>query len=162
MNIVTRMADYADPADSRQLIALLDAYAMDPMGGEEPLSPRVRENLCSELQQVPGAFSLIAETQGQAVGLANCFTGFSTFQCKPLINIHDLAVLPDYRAQGVGQILLQAVEDVAVERGCCKVTLEVLSGNDAARRAYQKFGFAAYAMSDELGVAEFWQKYTGV
>ena len=34
------------------------------------------------------------------VGLATTFEGFSTFAAKPLINIHDIAVLPDYRGRG--------------------------------------------------------------
>jgi len=162
LDIATRIVDYTDPAQEQQLVELLDAYAHDPMGGGEPLPDHVRRDLCRALSGVPGAFSLIAEVNNQPAGLANCFSGFSTFQCKPLINIHDLAVLPEFRAQGVGQVLLQAVEDIAIERGCCKVTLEVLAGNEPARRAYRKFGFAGYQMSEKLGVAEFWQKYTGV
>jgi len=39
-----------------------------------------------------------------------CFRGFSTFAAAPLINVHDLAVVPGFRGQGIGRRLLEAVE----------------------------------------------------
>ncbi len=37
--------------------------------------------------------------------------------------------------------MLQKVREIARQRGCCKITLEVLEGNDVAQAAYRKFGF---------------------
>ena len=93
------------------------------------------------------------------VGLVLCFEGFSSFLCQPLLNIHDVVVDPRFRGQGVAQQLLQEVESIARQRGCCKLTLEVLSGNLAAQSAYKKFGFAAYELDPAMGQAMFWQKY---
>jgi len=75
-----------------------------------------------------------------------------------LINIHDLAVIPEARGQGVGQQMLAFVEREANARGACKITLEVLTGNDTARRSYERFGFAAYKLDDTSGHAVFLQK----
>ena len=80
------LADYGDPDHARILIELLDEYARHPMGGGRPLSETTKSSLVSELARVPGAFSLIALVDGEPAGLANCFQGFSTFACKPLIN----------------------------------------------------------------------------
>lgn len=151
-------ADYHDPVHADAIRELLDAYARDPMGGGEALAADVKERVVGELARLPHAFSLIACVDGVAIGLVNCFEAFSTFAARPLINIHDFVVLADYRGRGVSQHLLEAVEAAARERGCCKITLEVLSGNEAARAAYAKFGFRDYTLDVRAGSALFWQK----
>ena len=47
---------------------------------------------------------------------------------------------------------------VATSRGCCKLTLEVLSNNPNAMASYAKFGFKSYELDPELGTAQFWEK----
>ncbi|WP_210395627.1 GNAT family N-acetyltransferase [Motiliproteus sediminis] len=158
MSVTIVNADYERPDHADAIVALLDAYALDPMGGGKALSQRVRDRVVAALAQQPGAFSLLAYVDQQPAGLANCFQGFSTFACQPLINLHDLAVLPAYRRRGLAQALLQQVEEIARQRGCCKVTLEVLSGNQAARQAYAEAGFAAYELDPLMGQALFLEK----
>jgi ribosomal protein S18 acetylase RimI-like enzyme len=158
------LADYANRAHAAALVSLLDAYARDPMGGGEGLSDYARANVVSELSKLPQAFSVLAfDGAGDdiPVGLVNCMQGFSTFACKPLVNVHDLAVLGAYRGQGIGERLLGFVESMAKERGACKLTLEVLSGNASAMRLYARAGFAAYALDPAAGQAEFLQKWLG-
>jgi len=157
-SLTIAQVDYADPADGEALIALLDAYARDPMGGGHGLSDETRRTLLGELAQVPGAFSLLARVDGEPAGLANCFTGFSTFAAAPLINIHDVAVLAEYRGKGLGKALMQAIEAQAKARGACKITLEVLSGNDTAKALYAQLGYGDYQLDPETGHALFWQK----
>ena len=137
---------------------LLDAYASDPMGGGKPLRAEVKNNLVKELSRLPHAFSVIAYVDDTPVGLVNCFEGFSTFACKPLVNIHDVVVVDKYRGKGISQKMLAKVEEIAISKGCCKMTLEVLSKNEAAKSAYRKFGFADYALDPAAGTARFWQK----
>ena len=152
------LADYANPLDAADLLALLDAYASDPMGGGAPLSAEARERIVPGLARTPGAFSLIARLDGEAAGLANCFTGFSTFAAAPVVNIHDLAVAPAHRGHGIGRALLLAVEEEARRRRAVKVTLEVLSGNARARALYVALGYGDYQLDPEAGHALFWQK----
>ena len=45
---------------------------------------RVLQNLVPKLAKLPHAFSILAFVDGEAVGLLNCFEGFSTFAAKPL------------------------------------------------------------------------------
>ena len=73
--------------------------------------------------------------------------------------MHDQAVLASHRGQRVGEQLLAKVEAIARERGACKVTLEVLSGNQSANRLYQRVGFAGYQLDPALGSAQFLQKW---
>lgn len=139
-------------------VALLDAYASDPMGGGEGLAPSVRQRLAAAMADVPGAVVLLARYEGNGVGVATAFMGFSTFAARPLLNVHDLAVLDGWRGRGVGSALLARLEEIARFRGCCKMTLEVLANNHVAQGAYRKCGFAPYELQPSAGVAQFWQK----
>jgi ribosomal protein S18 acetylase RimI-like enzyme len=136
-----RPARLDTPADADAVVALLDAYASDPMGGGAPLPDAVKARLVTALRAVPNQLVLLAFDEGQAVGIAVCFQGLSTFRARPLLNIHDLAVLPSHRRRGVGHALLSAVEAEARARGCCKLTLEVREDNPVAAGLYQGLSF---------------------
>jgi ribosomal protein S18 acetylase RimI-like enzyme len=161
--VQVRRADYKLAADRAAITTLLDSYARDPMGGGAALAAEPLARLCDDLAQRPYAFSFIAwqgSAQGELpVGLVNCFEAYSTFKAQPLINIHDLAVHPSARGQGVGQALMQAVEQEAKARKACKITLEVLSGNAVALKSYTRFGFAGYQLDPATGQAVFLQKW---
>lgn len=158
MAVEVLRADYADPVHAAAVVDLLDAYARDPMGGNHPLSLAVREGLIPALAARPDALSVLAFVDGAPTGLVNVFEGFSTFKCAPLFNIHDVAVLPEYRGLGLARRMLALVEAIAVERGCCKLTLEVLEGNHPAKALYRSLGFAGYALDPEMGQAQFWER----
>jgi len=158
MKITLHRADYGDARHAADLGFLLNAYAEDPMGGGAPLPDAVRQNLAGALADLPHAFSFLCYVDEAPAGLVNCFLGFSTFKCRPLVNIHDIAVLPAYRGQGLSRLLLEEVEREARARGCCKLTLEVLEGNHPALRSYERFGFGAYQLDPAMGRALFWQK----
>jgi len=158
-------AIYADPVHAQALVNLLDAYARDPMGGGEPLSEFARSHLVQALANRPQAFSVLAFddagglSEPKAVGLINCIEGFSTFACRPLVNVHDVVVLSEYRGQGIGEEMLALVAQIARERGACKLTLEVLTGNVGAAKLYQRVGFEHYQLDPTLGHAQFMQKW---
>jgi len=150
-----------DAAHAEALLRLLDHYARDPMGGGRPLSPCVREQLAARLSEQPHYFGFLAFQDGEAVGVVNCFWGFSTFAARPLVNVHDIAVLESHRGLGIGRALLAAVEREAAEAGACKLTLEVLEGNRPARRVYESFGFRGYELDAATGQALFLEKPLG-
>ncbi len=152
-------AYYADPAHAQAVVSLLDAYAQDPAGGGAALSAFVKANLVSELAKRPQAFSVLAFSGYTPVGLVNCIEGFSTFACKPLVNVHDVVVLASHRGQRVGEQMLALAEQIAVGRGACKITMEVLSGNASAMKLYNRIGFGSYQLDPALGSAQFLQKW---
>ncbi len=152
-------ADYEDTAHAAALVRLLDAYAQDVAGGGQALSDFAKKNLPAALAARPQAFSVLAFDGADAVGLVNCFEGFSTFACKPLVNVHDVVVLASHRGQGVGEQMLALVEQIARRRGACKLTLEVLQGNLSAMKLYERIGFAGYQLDPAMGRAQFLQKW---
>ena len=56
------------------------------------------------------------------------------------LHIIDLALLPQWRGQGIGTSLLLHLAGAAVPRG---LSLSVAGGNEAARRLYARLGFVA-------------------
>ena len=138
-------ANLSNPAHASAVVHILDSYARDPMGGAHPLPASVTEQLADRLAEQSHALVLLAHVDARPVGVAVCFRGFSTFAAKPLLNIHDLAVLPDSRGLGIGSALLAAAEVRARRLGCCKLTLEVRQDNIGARALYERVGFGDFA-----------------
>jgi ribosomal protein S18 acetylase RimI-like enzyme len=157
INIVR--VDYADPAHAAALIDLLDSYARDPAGGGAALSDFTRANLVSQLAARSFIFSVLAFDGDVPVGLVNAIEGFSTFACRPLVNVHDVVVLPYHRGRGIAAQMFAEIEAIASERGACKLTLEVLDGNASARALYQRLGFTAYQLDPAMGHAQFLHKW---
>jgi GNAT superfamily N-acetyltransferase len=152
------LADYGNPAHAAALVALLDVYARDPAGGNTPLAPEVKQGLPAALAARPQAYSVLAFDGDLPVGLVNYIEGFSTFACRPLVNVHDVVVLASHRGQRIVQRMFERAEQEARARGACKLTLEVLSGNQPALRAYEREGFAGYQLDPAFGTALFLQK----
>ena len=155
-------ADYANARHAQVLVDLLDAYAQDPMGGGEPLSDFAKQNLVACLAARPQAFSVLAFAdvdEAQPLGLVNCIEGFSTFACRPIVNVHDVVVLAAHRGQRVAERMFDLGHAMAQERGACKLTLEVLSGNPGALRLYTRMGFAPYQLDPAAGSAQLLQKW---
>ncbi len=150
---------YDNAHHTSALIALLDAYARDPAGGGAPLSDFARGNLIAALATRPFIFSVLAFDDDTPVGLVNAIEGFSTFACQPLVNVHDVVVLPSHRGRGIAAQMFAEVEAIARECGACKLTLEVLDGNAAARALYQRLGFTAYQLDPAMGQAQFLYKW---
>lgn len=151
-------ADLTNAQHANAVVFLLNSYASSPEGGGKPLPDEVQENLANALQKRPEAVVVLAFEDEEPVGLVICMEGFSTFSCKPLMNIHDVFVAATFRGQGVSRRLFERVEDIAKARGCCKLTLEVLEGNQVAQAAYSKFGFSGYELDPQMGRALFWEK----
>jgi GNAT superfamily N-acetyltransferase len=151
-------ADLARPEHQRDIVALTVAYAADAMGGGQRLPEDVIERLIPGLQRHPTTLVFLAYFDRAAIGIATCFYGFSTFTARPVINVHDLAVLPEHRSRGTGRALLQAVERAARETGCAAITLEVQERNTRARRVYEAAGFTQGTCGDENGGILFYKK----
>ncbi|MFN8415696.1 MAG: GNAT family N-acetyltransferase [Cytophagaceae bacterium] len=150
--------DFKNPTHQSDFWILLNTYATDIMGGGTPLSETIKDKLIKDLASSSIAYSFIAYDGSKAIGLLNSFLGYSTFYAAPLLNIHDLVVIPEYRGKGISTLLLQAAEDKAKSLNCCKLTLEVLENNTVAQRAYHRFGFASYELDPSAGKALFFDK----
>jgi ribosomal protein S18 acetylase RimI-like enzyme len=152
-------ADLTSIEHQKAVLKLTQAYASDPMGGGEALSAEVLDLLIPGLQATPHSLIFLAYLESFPIGIATCFRGFSTFLAKPLLNIHDIAVLPQYRGQGIGQKLIAAVEAKGIEIGCGKLTLEVQSKNLIAQQTYKRAGFNNDRNPQSTGRVFFLVKY---
>ena len=83
--------------------------------------------------------TLIAERGGEPLGMALFFPHYSTWTGTPVLYLEDLFVKQDARGTGAGFALMQALAEIAVERGWKRLDLSVLDWNPA-RRFYHQLG----------------------
>jgi ribosomal protein S18 acetylase RimI-like enzyme len=139
LNII--LCDYTNTAHLEAVCNLMNAYIEDRMGGGEPLTRRQQLYLVDGLEQHPTSIVLLAEHQGVFCGLLVAFELFSTFTVRPMINVHDLIVLPEFRRKGAGRLLLERVIAIGEEKNCSRISLEVRMDNINAQELYKKLGF---------------------
>ena len=151
-------ADLTNADHQRAILAMLDAYMRDPMGGNTPMPESTKRNLIPGLRAHPACYIFLAYSNNTPVGLAICFLGFSTFNARPLLNIHDICVDTSVRGKGIGRLLLERIETKAHALGCCRLTLEVREDNHVARGLYRKVGFDRVQVGPEKIPMEFWRK----
>ena len=151
-------ADLASEADATVLVQLINEYSKDITGNPAGLSAEVRNRLAPGLRDHPTAFALIARAEERPVGFTVCLFGYSTFAAKQTINIHDLGVAREARGQGIGRQLLQRVVAIGEENDCCKLTLEVESGNTNALGLYRSMGFRVGEHLDSDATALFLER----
>lgn len=100
-DILVLQASYTNPVHADAIGRVLNHYAEDPMGGGHSLPSDLLRQLPAELAKRPHAFSVLAFVGGEPAGLVNCFEGFSTFACRPLVNVHDVVVMNPFRGLGL-------------------------------------------------------------
>jgi GNAT superfamily N-acetyltransferase len=140
MPFFIKRVDYQDAKDAADLRRMLREYARFESCDRPEL-----DEVAGKLADFPTAFSVLAyaaPSRLEAIGLVNCFFGFSTFELRPLVNIHDVIVTSRFRGKGVAAAMLDEVEQIARAHDCCRMTLEVYADNGPARRAYTKHGFS--------------------
>jgi ribosomal protein S18 acetylase RimI-like enzyme len=148
------LADLSNAAHRQAIVELLDMYSRSEFGDGQPLDPSVKSSLIDGLIAHGRARVYLAYEGEVPAGLAICFVGFSTFKARPLLNVHDLAVAPEFRGRGVGKALLDAVADDARRLGYCKVTLEVRADNATALELYRRAGFRTSEPAEQWFMAE--------
>jgi GNAT superfamily N-acetyltransferase len=148
------LCNYSIPEHLEAIASLINAYIDDEMGGGKPLSQLERLRLIDGLNSHPKSIVLLAETEGVFVGLLTAFENFSTFSAKPMINIHDVIVLKEYRRKGVGRQLMNRIIQEAESRSCSRLTLEVRKDNTGAQDLYKSLEFG-----DTEPEMLYWRKY---
>ena len=89
----------------------------------------------TELQTNRLAHYLVIRVGPQIVGYAGLWLMVDE------AHVTTFAIHPDWRRQQLGERLLIALLDIALDRRAAEATLEVRLSNLAARRLYEKFGF---------------------
>lgn len=88
----------------------------------------------------PAAEAVIAERDGEPLGMALFFHNFSTWTGWRGLYLEDLYVTPAARGQGVGAALLRHLAGIAVDRGCTRFEWAVLNWNTKAIEFYKAMG----------------------
>ncbi len=99
------------------------------------VSPWSRAAFVAEVGDNDLACYLVAEADGQVIGYAGMWLIVDE------AHVTNVALLPAYRGQGLGNLLMAALCGVAKAVGARRMTLEVRPSNTAAQRLYAKLGF---------------------
>jgi ribosomal-protein-alanine N-acetyltransferase len=125
-------------------------------------NPWTREMHLSELENRGVSFLFVARDSERLP------VGFCAFwRIRDELHINNLAVLPEFRRQGVATALLSHVLKEGTEQGATRATLEVRTSNQAARQLYERLGFSVAGIrrgyySDPLEDALIlWKKWPG-
>jgi ribosomal-protein-alanine N-acetyltransferase len=121
--------------DIDRLMAVMTA-AFDPVWGEAWSRRQVEDAL-----RFGNTHYFLISPHGKQAGDGETAAGFSLsrtgFEEEELLLF---AVLPEYRKQGLGRSMLEALEAAAFERGAKRLLLEMRKGNPA-ESLYRDFGF---------------------
>jgi ribosomal-protein-alanine N-acetyltransferase len=119
------------PHDVRAVVALERKVFSDPWP----------ETLFREaLRETSLTTALVVEDAGTVAGYALC-----TFVSDEA-HLENLAVQPERRGMGMAQALLAALLDLAADRACSYMALEVRAANARAIRFYERNGFQSVAI----------------
>ncbi|HSU80279.1 MAG TPA: ribosomal protein S18-alanine N-acetyltransferase [Candidatus Angelobacter sp.] len=98
-------------------------------------TPWSREAFINEVKNNQFATYFVAEDQGQVIGYIGCWIIIDE------ANITNVAVLPEYRGQKIGEALLRTAIELARLKQVTKMSLEVRVSNMVAQNLYSKLGF---------------------
>lgn len=150
MTIAVRRATTADAelisslnADVQALHAAAMPWRFKPPG-PDTFPPAAAEALLAR----PGHVVFIAELAGKPAGYAYAETihrAETPFHyAHAMVYLHHISVRPEFRRQGVGNALLEAVRSVGKDQGITLMTAEVWMFNENARAFFRRNGFSPY------------------
>jgi aminoglycoside 3-N-acetyltransferase I len=87
-----------------------------------------------------GFFALAALDGGRVVGALTAYELRKFEQARSEIYIYDLAVDESWRRRGIATALIEAVRNIAAERGAWVVVIQADKGDDAPIALYDKLG----------------------
>lgn len=134
--VTLRSATLRDAARIAELIHELAAY--ERLSDVCTITPELLSDRL--FGEKPSAECIVAELDGEIVGMAIFFTTFSTFSGKPGLYLEDLFVTPEVRGHGAGKALLLRLAEIARERNYGRLEWAVLNWNAPAIGFYQKLG----------------------
>lgn len=82
--------------------------------------------------------AFVADENGEVIGMAIFYTGYSTWKGKTLY-LEDFLVTEKWRRKGVGELLFNRVVEEAKKRGVRRMDWQVLDWNEPAINFYKKY-----------------------
>ncbi len=131
-----RPATSDDAGEIVRLVRALATYAGEPAECVKLTETIVRRDAfgASPLFEV-----LLAELDGEVVGLALYLFGYSTWEGRPSLFLEDLFLEERARGHGLGRAMMVALAGIARDRDCGRFDLSVLEWNPT-REFYHRLG----------------------
>jgi len=139
MTVLIRPARPDDSGEILRLLHLLAAFEGEP-GAVATTEETIRADAFGPGRRFE---ALLAEAGGAVQGMVVLYPAYSSWRGAPTLMVHDLFVEEASRGTGTGEKLLAAAAALAVERGCCRLDVNVVAWNDSGRRFYERLGFKA-------------------
>ena len=143
-----------EPTDRAAWEPLWTGYnAFYGRAGAAALAPEISDVLWQRLfDPAEPVFALVAEQDGQLVGLVHFLFHRSTTRIEPVCYLQDLFTSSEARGRGVGRALIEGVYAQARDAGAKRVYWQTREDNGAARRLYDQvarhIGFVVYSHDD--------------
>ncbi|MBK8555656.1 MAG: GNAT family N-acetyltransferase [Lewinellaceae bacterium] len=130
-DILIRPATLADMPAMHALMFELAVYEKSPEAVEATV-----EEYAEDFKK--GLFEgLVAEMDGQVVGMTLYFMAYSSWKGK-MLYLDDFVITESHRRHGIGQMLYDAFLEIARQRGCRLAKWQVLDWNTPAVAFYKK------------------------
>jgi ribosomal protein S18 acetylase RimI-like enzyme len=137
------------------IIAQLMAQLIEASGyGDWQVSPEQIEESLRKMANSDDYQVLLAEDEGQVVGLLSLSFRHTLFHPAPSALIDELVVERGYRRRGVGQQLMAEAIERCRAAGCCEIEVSTERSNEAAQKFYRQHGFSHEAVLFELEFEE--------
>jgi GNAT superfamily N-acetyltransferase len=131
--MILRRANPNDALAIHQLIIELAVYEKEP-----DAVINTPEQLLIDLFEEKRCHAWVVENnEGAVLGFALYYFGYSTWKGKT-IYLEDLYVKPEYRKQGIGELLFDAVVEEGKRNGVKRMDWQVLNWNEPAINFYKK------------------------
>lgn len=126
------------PADVPAVHALVCELAEFEKGLHE-VTNSVEQILIDGFGENPIFGGMVVEKDGNIIGMAIYYFRYSTWKGK-ILYLEDIYIQPEYRRFGIGEALFKALEQLAHETHCRRITWQVLDWNESALKFYEKIG----------------------
>jgi len=129
MTVVT-ITPYADAVHRSEVIALWEAVS----GYDKPHN-KPSLSIDKKIEAKDGLF-FVAAADGSVIGTV--MAGYDGHRGW----IYSVAVAPFHRRQGIGARLVSVAEQALTGKGCVKINLQIMDGNESVTGFYESLGYA--------------------
>lgn len=130
---------FAKTEDAPVILSFIKKLAeYEKLSGE--VSAEIKDIENSLFSENSNAEVIIGYLKKQPVAFAIFFHNYSTFLGKKGLYLEDLFVVPEFRGNGFGKLMLKFLAKLAVERNCGRFEWSVLDWNTPAIEFYKSIG----------------------